>query len=621
MARCMLALLVLLLCILPGSVRGAPTEPNQPGPWVPHRQGPTDPQELEAFLDPFFAQQMAKLHIPGAVVLVVKDGEIFFTKGYGFANLEQRTPVLPEKTLFRVGSISKLFTATAVMQLAERGLLTLAHLLTHTGGFDDRIIGMAARSASEVVPLGSYLAARMPPRVRPSGEVISYSNHGTALAGYLVEVISGVPFAQYVDEQILQPLGMHRSSFGLPPHLARDLAVGYEYTNGAYQPVAFDYFNVAPAGSLITTATDIARFMMAHLAEGRYGNVRILNAATVQEMHRQHFTHHPRLPGFAYGFYEHFQNNRRAIKHDGGWRGFSSVLVLLPGQKLGVFVAYNTYRTSTGLFPPHELVTQFLNHYYPAPEKPVPLQPRTDMPNGFDRFTGSYRCTWYSRRTVLKLAAWSGAVRVTGSSVGALTVGSRPLVEVDPLFFQRVDADGSVAFRADPDGRITYMFTDQDCQPGGAYEKLAWYEGPDFHLFLIGFFVLIFLSAHLVWAVGSLIRRLRRRRPAAPRPARRAWGPAGLISTLNLIFLIGLDRAVFGNGWDFAYGMRPVAIAWLCLPVVATFLTPLLPILAVLIWKYRYWSVIGRCHYSLVTLAALLYIPFLLYWNLLGFRF
>src|SRR3989454_2828814 len=296
-------LLLLLLSTPPCLPQEAQTESNQPAPSVPRQQGPTDPQELEAFLDPFFAEQMEKLHIPGAVFLLVKDGEIFFTKGYGFANLEKKTPVVPDKTLFRVASISKLFTATAVMQLSEQGLLkldddvnkyltlfqleanypqpvTVVNLLTHTGGFDDRFIGMAARSVSEVVSLGPYLAARMPPRVLPPGEVSSYSNHGMALAGYLVEVISGVPFARYIDENILQPLGMRRSSFLLPPHLAPDLAVGYIYKDDASQPVPFDYLNkVGPAGSLNATATDIAPFMIAHLQDGRYGETRILQEA------------------------------------------------------------------------------------------------------------------------------------------------------------------------------------------------------------------------------------------------------------------------------------------------------------------------------------------------------
>ena len=643
MPRRILALLVLLLSTLPCLAQGAQTEPNQPASSVPRQQGPTDPQELEAFLDPFFAEQMEKLHIPGAVFLLVKDGEIFFTKGYGFADLEKKTPVVPDKTLFRVASISKLFTATAVMQLSEQGLLnldddvnkyltlfqleanyptpvTVANLLTHTGGFDERFIGMAARSASKVVPLGPYLAARMPPRVLPPGEVFSYSNHGFGLAGYLVEVISGVPFAQYIDEHILQPLGMRRSSFLLLPHLAPDLAVSYGYGNNTYQPVPFDYFNEAPASALITTATDIARFMVAHLQDGRYENTRILHEATAQDMHRQHFTHHPRLPGVAYGFFEGFGHNQRAIMHDGGWNGFGSRLFLLPEQKLGFFVACASY----SCFPLIEKLTkQFLNRYYPVQEQPDPPQPSAAFQSRANRFTGSYRHNRYARRTLEKGATLFGQFRVTAGDDGTLTLHSpgdvlepSRWVEVEPLLFRRVDDEGYMAFREDEKGRITHMFMGLE-----AFDKLPWYDTTAFQQRLGNTLLLVFFSACLVWPVSSLIRRLRKQPSSAPRAARLARLLAGFISALNLVFLVGLNLAAVRMGQEFVYGMPPLVIALLCIPLLTTLLTALLPIWTVFAWKDKYWSLVGRLHYSLITLAALAYIPFLSYWNLLGFRF
>jgi CubicO group peptidase (beta-lactamase class C family) len=486
-SRRVLVTMVILLSLLSQSALGAQAAPSSPVPSVPHQQGPTDPQEMEAFLDPFFAEQMKQRHIPGAVFLVVKDGESFFTMGYGFAEVEKKTPVVPDTTLFRVASISKLFTATAVMQLAEQGLLnldedvnqyltlfqleatypqpvTMAHLLTDTGGFDERVIGMAAQSEAEVVPLGPYLAAKMPPCVRPPGEVFSYSNHGMALAGYLVEVSSGVPFAQYIDEHILQPLGMQRSSFLLPSHLVPDLAVGYEYGNGTYQPLPFDYLNVAPAGALVTTATDLARFLIAHLQGGRYGETRILQEATVQEMHRQHFTHHSRLPGVAYGFFEAFRNNQRALWHNGGWRGFGSRVFLLPAQQLGFFVACNTWEYPC-LPMIDDLTTQFLDHYYPMQETPAPSEPSATIHSRADRFVGSYRYVQFVRRAIRKLAALDQELRVTASDDGTLTLyypgnflAPTHWVAVEPLLFRRVDNNDSLAFREDDYGHITHMF-------------------------------------------------------------------------------------------------------------------------------------------------------------------
>jgi CubicO group peptidase (beta-lactamase class C family) len=267
-----------------------PTESDLVEPPRPTRQGPTDPQEVATFLDKFFAKEMPREHIPGAVVALVKDGEIFFTKGYGYANLEKKIPVVPDKTLFRVASISKLFTGTAVMQLYERGLLdlnkdinqylkrfqienpypepiTLANLMTQTDGSSQRLFGIAARTASEMVPLKEFIPDHMPPIVWRPGELYSYSNMGSTLAGYLVEVISGLPFVQYIDENILRSLNMQRSTFlqPLPASLASDLAVGYEYQDSRFQSLPFLYLNIAPAASLSATATDMAHFMIAHL--------------------------------------------------------------------------------------------------------------------------------------------------------------------------------------------------------------------------------------------------------------------------------------------------------------------------------------------------------------------
>ncbi|HOJ83720.1 MAG TPA: serine hydrolase domain-containing protein [Bacillota bacterium] len=184
-------------------------------------------EELEAFLDNLFAEEMARLHLPGAVIALVRDDEICLVKGYGYANLEKGVKADPERSIFRVGSVSKLFTAVAVMQLAEKKLVdlhtdvaayqdriklesrsgrtvTLAHLLTHTGGFDEKYLGISAKERSRTTPLGDYLSTEMPRQVRAPGEYFQYSNHGMALAGYIVEAVSGLSFAEYIDAEILE---------------------------------------------------------------------------------------------------------------------------------------------------------------------------------------------------------------------------------------------------------------------------------------------------------------------------------------------------------------------------------------------------------------------------------
>lgn len=608
--------------------------------------GPTDPKEVEVFLDNFLGEQMEKLHVPGAVFVLVKDGAIFFAKGYGYADLGKNTPIVPDKTLFRAGSISKLFTATAVMQLAERSRLkldddvnkylktfrlqggyhrpvTFANLLTHTSGLDAHVIGISARSASEVVPLGSYLATRLPPLVTPPGEIIRYTNHGYALAGYLVREISGESFDQYMNEEIFKPLDMHRSGFQQPPppDLAPDLAVSYEYENGSYQQVPFEYVYMPPAGSLFTTATDIAHFMTAHLQGGRYRDARILRETTARQMHQIQFAYDPQLPGWCYGFIERSINGQRVLLHDGSVQGFGSRLVLLPDQNVGFFISYNTnYRQKLT----EDMTQQFLRHYYGTPGIPAPPKPSSDFEHQARRFSGYYRGLFtYSQSTLIKLNTLFDQIHVSAGDDGTLVIENigenlRRWVEVGPLLFRGVDGqDFLAAFREDRSRGVKRLFVG-----AVAYEKLSWYESTPFQLGLIGFFVLVFLSACILWPLGHAIRRLRKEVHQPMQGSRLAQSLAGIVSALNLAFILGFSAAFFRvYHWELIYGLPPAMIALLFVPLLTALLTLGLLVFSVFAWKSKYWSLVSRLHSCVATLASLAFVPFLLYWNLLGFRY
>jgi CubicO group peptidase (beta-lactamase class C family) len=301
--------------------------------------GPIDPKELGAFMDGAINAELMAHHIPGATVAVVKDGKIIFAKGYGYADIDKRKPVVANETLFRVGSVSKLFVWTAVMQLAEQGKLdldadinvylkdfqipatylkpiTLKDLMTHTPGFEDLATDgrVFVRNASDMMSLGEYLKEKMPARVRPPGDITAYSNYGAALAAYIVEQASGMPFDKYVEEKILHPLDMKSSTFDqpLPPNLASNMSNGYIYSNNAYTAEPFEYVQAGPAGSMSSTAADMSKFMIAHLQNGRYGNSSILQEATARRMHSQLFTNDLKVRGWTYGFWEMRLNNHEA---------------------------------------------------------------------------------------------------------------------------------------------------------------------------------------------------------------------------------------------------------------------------------------------------------------------
>ncbi len=274
---------------------------------VPVEEAPThdtvaiERNALEVFVDAFFTDQMEPLHTPGASLAIVQDGKIVLAKGFGWADLAKRTPVIADRTLFDVQSVSKLFTITAVMQATERGFVKLDEdvnrylktfqveptfsqpvrlfdLMTHTSGLEDQGVGITARRESDWLPLGQYLARSLPGRVRPPGRTMLYSDCGICLAGYVVESATGVPLAQFMKENILQPLEMQRTHFlKLPAELQPDLATGYSFEHGQYKALPHDYYNIWASSSLMTTATDMSHFLIAHLQDGRYHGARILS--------------------------------------------------------------------------------------------------------------------------------------------------------------------------------------------------------------------------------------------------------------------------------------------------------------------------------------------------------
>jgi CubicO group peptidase (beta-lactamase class C family) len=603
-------------------------------------RGPSDPAELEAFVDQLFARHMAATHTPGAVFVLVKDGRVMFMKGYGLASLEKKTPVVPERTLFRVASISKLFTATAIMQLSERGKLdlhkdinrylrafqlknnyprpvTLADVLTHTAGFDGESVGIVARSEREIVPLGEHLARWMPPRVMPPGETWSYSNYGLALAGYVAETASGTPFPQYIDENILQPLGMTRSSFLLPPELAPDLAIGYNYASGKYLPQAYYSMNVGPCGALVTTAADIARFMITHLHEGQYGESRILREETAREMHATHFRPSPGFDGMAYGFVESSRRGQRRLEHSGGLPGFQSLMTIVPTDDIGYFAS----ATNNGRFFLPDVFRELEDRYWPAtplPAKATPVDTRSDA----GRYAGSYRFNVYSRTTMGKIEqlVQPHVLTVTANADGTLSTNaffshpSGTWFEVRPAVFQEAGNEDKMAFRADDHGRVMHALMEPE-----AFDKEAWYDWRPLHCAFIAICAALFLSACAGWPVAALVRRIRRRRHPLNPVWRNATLLLGTVCALNLVYppLLGvtIDRyhRDFGAGIPLAFTLvRGIAVA-------SAVATAFIRVLTLIAWSRKYWSPMARVHYSAVALAAVLWVPYLTHWNLLGF--
>ncbi len=640
------SLFVALQAILPLSEgRGLNQEETQA--LAPFKEGPSDPVELEAFIDGIMSIHLETNHIAGATFSLVKDGELFLAKGYGYADREKKIPVKAEETLFRPGSISKLFVWTAVMQLYEQGKLdldadintylrkfkvpetfpqpiTMKHLMSHTAGFEEMIKEMSVRDAKDLVPLGEFLATHLPARVIPPGKLAAYSNYGTALAGYIIEEISGIPFEEYIEEHIFKPLKMEKSTFRqpLPLHLKDLMSVGYSFEKGIFKAHDFELINgLAPAGSMSTTATDMANFMIAHLEKGRFQEKRILKEETIRLMHSRLFTHHPKVNGNAYGFWELKLNELKMIEHGGDTAWFHSFLVLIPEKNVGLFVSYNS--AGGGGFAREELVKAFLDRYYPGEEKPLP-QPPSDFKKRAKKFLGTYRFTRVVHTSYEKMMALLMKVEVKATPENTLLItlpaglGAKQWVEVEPLIFQEVSGQDTLVFQEDERGHIIHAFVNSF--PYFALVKMRWFETPLFSLSLVLICVLLFLSV-LRWPLSSLLRRL-----CQPEAKEGKKAPStfrlivSLMAILYLIFIIGV-LLVLSDYMKLMFGVPLSLKILLFLPLFSSFLTFIAIFISLVTWIKGYWSWCARFHYTLIVLGSIAFIWFLNYWNLLGFKY
>lgn len=498
------------------------TVESGPAESVEVRGGPTNPAELEAFVDGLMEVLLDEFNTAGAVVSVVSGGELFFSKGYGFSDWEARTPVDPATTLFRIGSVSKLFAWTSVMQMVEQGLLdldtdvneyldyeippafdravTLRDIMAHAGGFEDYVIELFGDEPEDVRPLGDLLKEQIPARVRPNGDISSYSNHATGMAAYMVERASGAEWKEYMKGSILEPLGMEYTTFRqpLPEELAPHMSKGYRWRSIRFEEQDFEYVPLAPVGAAAASAEDMARFMIAHLQLGEYQGQRILQEETARLMQSDHHRMEPGVNAMAHGFMVQSRNGERIIGHGGDTRLFHTGLWILPEHGLGVFVSFNSREGggARGSF-----FDAFMDRYFPVDEE-IPVPPE-DFGDRAERFTGEYRANRQSM-TIAKIAAVQ-TTSVSATDRGTLRALGTEWVEVAPLTFQEEYGERRMIFREAENGRITHFFLSGT--PIIAWERPPASEAPRLHFFILAF-ALISIALTLVSPIlGWIIRR------------------------------------------------------------------------------------------------------------------
>ena len=538
MTRTLQTLLALLLACAVGNASAQVPQPAPRAPVAENTQPSVSPHamtaaDLSTFFDGMLPYMLQRGDIAGGALVVVKDGNVLFAQGYGYADLKARTPVSPDSTLFRIGSVSKLFTWTAVMQLVEQHKLdldrdvndyldfkipakfdkpvTLRDLMTHTAGFEDTTRDLLP-ATPDGVDLGRYLKQHIPARIFPPGKIVAYSNYGAGLAGYIVERVSGQPLDAYIQRHILAPLDMRHSTFTqpLPANLAPLLAKGYVSASDG-KPKPFELVNPAPAGAMTASARDMANFMIAQLQGGRFGDAHILQPQTAALMHSPQYTAAPGLNGMDLGFYQENRNGHRIIGHGGDTIVFHSDLHLLLDANAGIFMAFNSAGKAGAVNDVrNEIFRAFLDRYFPW--QPLAAPTLASAKADAARVAGWYE-TSRRNQSALRFLYLLSQSHVAAQPDGTITVSSlvdsagEPLHwrEIGPLHYREVHGQSLLDFVADAHGNILYWAAGDI--PVLVYQRLPSRMGMGTVGPLLAAAIAIALATLLIWFGGWRIRR------------------------------------------------------------------------------------------------------------------
>ncbi len=600
--------------------------------------------DLQAFLDGLLPAQLEREDIAGAVVAVVKDGKVLFAKGYGFSDVQKRKSVSPAETLFRPGSISKLFTWTSVMQLVEQGKLdldrdvndyldykippafskpiTLRNILTHTPGFEETAKELFVADASKMRPLGEYLREHIPGRIFPPGVTPAYSNYATAMAGYIVQRTSGKPFEQYVADNIFIPLGMGHTTFvqPLPANLSSFMSNGYQQASKEAKP--YEFVQAFPAGSVATSAADMCIFMMAHLQDGRWNDKQILKPETAKLMHARAFGSDPRLNGMALGFYEETRNGHRIIGHGGDTLYFHSDLHLIHDSNVGFFVSYNS--AGKGEVSGRTILFEkFLDRYFPyTPSAPAIASAKENA----EQVAGLYVASRRGEKSFLKVTEFLGQAKAFANSDGTLSIDPlkdtngelKRYEEISPLLYRQVHGQDLIGFHKNSNGLMEFSID----YPFFVFERASMADNKNLNMAIIVPSLIFIALAVLFWPVGASIRWHYGTKLDLTSSEKRLRLAVRIVCIVDLLFAVGWLIFISGTNdvTNLSRSRDPLLYLLEILGVIAATGT-----LIVILHAFRSWAKTGKWIWAklfdvALALACIGFTWFIWHWNLINFN-
>lgn len=608
--------------------------------------------DLSAYLDGMLPAAMATGDIAGATVVVVQGDHVLLTKAYGLSDVKKHTPVSASETMFRPGSISKLFTWTAVMQLVEEGKvdldadvnqyidfritglggkpITLRHLMTHTPGFEEGLKDLLIKDPKAMISLETAMKANTPETIYPPGAVPAYSNYGAGLAGYIVQRVSGMPFEEYLEQKIFGPLQMSASTFRQPVPESLRPRLSQGYVEASNDVITFEYCPESPAGAMSTTAPDMANFMLAHLNGGylpALGDAsRILKPETVEKMHATANRPADGIDAMALGFYEQNRNGFRAIAHGGDLIAFHSDLLLIPEAKVGIFMSFNSVGRNRATYTLRTALTEgFMDRYFP-PAQPLPAATKAAGTSKDHAEQVAGHMYELSRRadtnlfSLLYMTGQSGAqVTEKGTLLFDALLGPndkpREFEEVMPWTWREVHGQMRLAAVRNDDGSIRWMVPDGYgpifvFQPVPGWRSKTWLQPA-----IVASAGLIAIGS-LIWLVGGtrrLFARWRKKAPASnvsPVPRSRWILASRLASLAALVFVLFLGAMLVMFSGESLWILTSAAVPFVRLVQLAALLTTLGAIVSVLaaVWSWRSaidtrWRSIGRTLLALSCIA------------------
>jgi CubicO group peptidase (beta-lactamase class C family) len=507
---------------------------------------PLTADDAESWLDGYMPYALRTGDIAGAVVVIVNNGQVLVEKGYGYADVANRTRVDPKTTLFRFGSVSKLFTWTAVMQLVEQGKIdldadvnqyldfaiplrdgqpvTMRNIMTHTAGFEERLTGLIGVGSDGVVPLGDFLKEYIPPRIFAPGKTPAYSNYGAALAGYIVARVSGRSFDDYLDQNLFAPLEMANSTFRQPLPTGFDSNLSKAYSAGSLPAKPFEIVGPAPAGSLTSTGDDMSHFMIAHLQMGRYGSNRILKPETSEQMHTTALTILPGVNRMLLGFYEDNYNGHRVIAHGGDTQWFHSDLHLFIDDGVGLLVSMNSLGKDGAAQGIRSLLFhEFSNRYLPGPSVTSTVDGKTAADHA-RMIAGRYEGSRRAETTFVSLLYLLLQPTVSNNGDGTVSVSTVTSPSGIPLqwreiapFLWREDGSKDLLAGRVADGRVVRL-SYGEYAPIEMFDRVAWSKSSAWWLPVLAVSLGALVLTGMAWPLGILIRRHYRVAPPLPGP-------------------------------------------------------------------------------------------------------